>query len=124
MVTYDHSTLSILEVPIEKLKLNHTGHLQIKVGVLHSIRGSVEHDDYLETLEDNWISLSIHESEQGYLGLTEKLEIAAGQSKEISLEKGAGNHGLMVVAPMNLSKSDRSVLSDRQSLTATPNYKP
>lgn len=124
MVTYDHSTLSILEVPVEKLKLNQTGHLQIKVGVLHSIRGSVEHDDFLGTLEDSWLSLSVHESEQGYLGLGEKMEIAAGRSKELSLEKGAGNHGLMVVAPMNLSKSERSALSDRQSLTAKPNYKP
>jgi len=120
MTTYSHSTVAIVEVDLAKLKLNTEGQLRVKMGVLHSVSGSVEYDDYLGKLEDQWLTLSLNEAEQGFVGLPEKVELGASQNESLSFVKGAGGHSLMILAPMNLSKGSQSISSDHQSLNTKP----
>jgi subtilisin family serine protease len=118
---YDHSTVTVIEADISKLARRATGELAVKVLSQDYNGSAVETDDYLTDSSDRWLALSVEESAQGYSGLPEKVSLAAGESKTVEFEKGAGAHRLMVLAPQNLTVFS-DVLEDQQQTLLDPKF--
>jgi minor extracellular serine protease Vpr len=120
MIAYSHSTVSVVEVDLDAIKLAKNGQLKLKLGVLHEDSDASESDDYLGELEDQWLALSLNEKEQGFRNLPAKIEIAAGRRAKVLFDKGAGNHELLILSPLNRSKGERSLTNDAQSINVRP----
>ncbi len=122
MEAYSHSTVSIVEIDLSTISLPKLGQLKVKLGVLNEDSAATESDDYLGELEDQWFGLSLLEKEQGYRNLPIKTKLAGKQSASLSFDKGAGAHELLILSPLNLTRSERSLNNDRQSLTIRPTF--
>jgi hypothetical protein len=105
MLALDHTTVAVVEVPVEKLTLTQSGELSIRVVTTLTDDSTALADDFLN--KKAWMKISLEKTSQGYVDMPEKITINAGQEKTISLTKGFGNYGLMVLMPNNAN-----VLSD------------
>ena len=118
---FDHATFVILEANVTKLARRATGELAIKVASQELSESSVEGDDYLNDAATKWMSISVDPRDQSFTGLPEKVTVAAGETKTVDLEKGAGTQPLMVLIPQNLTVFS-DVLEDQQQFLVNPNF--
>lgn len=100
MVAVGHSTVAIVEAPIEKLVLHPTGALSVRIASSYNSANAVESDDYLDTNE-KWIKISTSKKGAGYVDLPEVIRLEPGQSQTISFTKGAGAEALWALYPQN-----------------------
>ena len=107
--TFNHSTISIVQVDISKLKLREDGQFLMRAAVLGE--GGIESDDYLG---DNWLLVNSYEDDQSYLNLPEKIKLNAGESLELDFTKGEGKENLMLLYPYNKPVSLNSRVKDQQ----------
>ena len=121
MVAIGHSTIAIVEAPIEKLILHPTGSLSVRIATSYNGANAAEADDYLDTSE-KWIKISIAKSGAGYVDLPEVIRLEPGQSQSLSFTKGAGAEPLWVLYPQNTSVRG-GLNNDLQAEIATPIYR-
>jgi subtilisin family serine protease len=116
MITYQHSTLAVLEVPVSALALNANGLLKVKLSVLHEDKGAVEADDYLGSDQEKWLKINLAEESQSFRSLPEKLSVASGATVKVELEKGESNESLMALFPQNAWSSSLIGNDDQMQL--------
>lgn len=117
----DRTTIMVIEADVSKLALRSTGELAIKVVAQDWTGSSSKQDDFLTGSPSRWINISVAEQDQSFVGLPEKVSLAAGETKTVEFEKGAGNAELMVLMPQNLTVFS-DVLEDRQQQLMKPNF--
>lgn len=94
----DHSTIAILETPVADLKKTGTGELAVKIAASYQEYTAIEPDDYLG---NKWFKLNVSKDGQAYVGLPEKLTVAAGQTQTATFAKGVGREKLTALFPQN-----------------------
>lgn len=115
MISYTHSSIAIIQVSTKALARNREGGLNIKIGVLNEETETLEGDDFLGEIENQWRAINLHSADQGYQNLPENIVILGNSSKKISLTKGGGSEDLVIYFPYNLPSHLESTRKDRQS---------
>ncbi|MEZ0392554.1 MAG: S8 family serine peptidase [Pseudobdellovibrionaceae bacterium] len=110
LMTFNRSTVHLVEADVTKLARRATGELQIKVAALFNDPNAVEMDDFLASQATQWQPLSLEEKSQAFMNLPEVLEVKAGASVTADLDKGQGKGDLLLLFPDN-----RTVVSDTES---------
>lgn len=123
MQLFNHSTIAIVEASLKKLSRSKLGDLRVKVGSLQVIGDAKEGDDFMGAGSDQWKSVRPFEQSEAYLRLPEKLTLNAGETQEVSFEKGKGLEELLALFPQNLSYGD-GLIKDRQSQELKALFKP
>lgn len=118
MVTEDHSSLVIVQAPLEMIQKDAQGFINISPAALNIEGDAIEMDDYLGQ-KQKFLRISALEADQGFLGLPTEFMLVAGESKTIEFTKGQGRKPLVVYMPANASS--RTLTRDRQ--TARPKVK-
>jgi len=120
MMNINHSTVAVVEVPVDELGTTESGALSIRVATI-SDNDSVQTDDFLEKSLSQWTRISVQESSQAFMGMPEKTTVNAGQEAVIPLVKGVGDQDLLLLYPQNANVSS-DVIEDQQSQTPTPGF--
>lgn len=122
LLTYNNSTVVVLEAVLKQLAKNREGNLAFKVVVTHNDQGAIEMDDYLaQSLKTN-MKISLQADQQSYKNLPQAITVKGGSELSIDLTKGSGVSQLLVLMPQNnFSTSD--LLTDLQSQMMKPTYK-
>jgi minor extracellular serine protease Vpr len=123
MLAFEHSTISILEVPIANLKLKSSGALAIRIATSAQTGSAIEPDDFLSKDPKKWKALNVSVGGAGYVDLPEKITVGAGETKTVSFAKGAGSDSLWIAYP-NGKPVVGSFNHDAQSETVRAAYKP
>lgn len=123
MLAFEHSTISILEVPVASLDLKSSGALAIRIATSAQSGSAIEPDDFLSKDPKNWKALNVSVEGAGYVGLPEKIMVGAGETKTVSFSKGAGSDQLWIAYP-NGKPVVGGFNHDSQSETIRAVYKP
>ncbi len=112
MAPFPHSTVAIIQVPVEKVQLGEDKLIHFRLATLGKVGDMVEADDYLAGSElGNWMSLSPLPEQQGYIDLPEDITVNQG-SNSVELKRGLGGQPLVLYYPNNVWKP---VAGDGQS---------
>ena len=123
MMTFDHSTIAILEVAVSDLKLKSSGDLAVRIATSANSGSVIEPDDFLSRDPKKWKPLNVSIGGQGYTDLAEKIELGAGATKTVSFTKGAGGDSLLLLYPSGRPVVGGSI-RDSQSEIVRPKYQP
>ncbi len=118
MLAINHSTVAIVEAALDDLSATASGDLSIRVATI-SDNDSVQSDDFLEKSPSQWTKISLQESSQSFVGMPEKITLNPGEVKELSLTKGFGSQGLLVLYPQNANVYS-DLITDGQAELVTP----
>ncbi|CAN5533127.1 hypothetical protein BH10BDE1_BH10BDE1_17920 [soil metagenome] len=122
MLAFEHSTISILEVPVSSLKLKPSGALAIRIATSAQTGSAIEPDDFLSKDPKKWKALNVRVEGAGYTDLPEKISVGAGETKTVTFAKGAGSDSLWIAYP-NGKPVVGGLGHDEQSETVRPSYK-
>lgn len=100
MTLFKYSTISVVEVEVSQLDLLSTGELSVKLATTHTDTGAVQMDDYLGG-EAAWKKISINPLAHAFYGMGDSVALAPGETREVSLTKGFGKEGLLLLYPAN-----------------------
>lgn len=121
MAYYDHSTFAVIETETQSLVFNDHKEIMIKLATIHNESSPVEMDDYLGSGLKNWMKISLEAENQAFVDLPEKIELDAGEVKQMAVTRGYGRQSLMAIFPDNaysFSNSSR----DNQSQILRPRF--
>lgn len=113
LVTYNHGTLMILNVPLSKIKTIPFGLMRMKIAALASADPMSSPDAYLGMNDKQWWVLDPYEKAAPYYGMPELVDIAAHESIKINLIHGEGLGDMIVYYPYN--KTSKTSVKDLQS---------
>ncbi|HAZ14823.1 MAG: hypothetical protein A2X86_22130 [Bdellovibrionales bacterium GWA2_49_15] len=119
MKAFNQSTLSIVEVSLDKISVSPVGELNFKLQVLNEDQSSREGDDVLGGAE--WKSVTLLEGGQGFLLIPEVIKVPAQTTQVIDLKLGAKAEKGVIYYPYN-SWSKAPGVADQQSDLVTKNY--
>jgi subtilisin family serine protease len=122
MLAFDHSTVAIVEVPVANLKLRSNGSLAIRIATSSQSGSAIEPDDFLSKDPKNWKRISVSTEGGSFVGMPEKISVAAGETKTVSFTKGAGTESLWIAYP-NGRPVVGGMARDSQSQTLRPVYR-
>ncbi|MES3038610.1 MAG: S8 family serine peptidase [Bdellovibrionota bacterium] len=101
MVTYNSSTIAIIEASLADIKLNNQRVVGMKVSTTNIEDYAVEADDYLGKHDKEWEKLDLGAEAQGYMDLPGEVKLAGNSVQTVDLKKGTGSHKLMLLTPYN-----------------------
>lgn len=108
MAPFPQSTVTIIEVPVDKLKRGSDGRLHFRLATLGQVGDMIEADDYLYESDFNrWMSISLEPEDQGYMNLPEDVTLI-NSSKSVTLTPGKGKNPLVVYYPLNVWRAGES----------------
>ncbi len=119
MQAFNQSTLSILEVSLDKIFVSPVGQLNFKLQVLSEDGTSRKGDEVLGV--DEWKSVNLGDGGQGFLAMPEVVKVAANSTHVVDLKLGARPESAIVYYPYN-SWSTVAGLGDQQSELPKKNY--
>lgn len=122
MKFYNHSTLAIIEAPLDSFAVDSTSILKVKIAILNNEMSSVEPDDYLGD-STKWVHVPSVESQAGFYGLSEKMSVVGYDKGTFSFLKGSGKENLILYFPQNVPQSWTGLRTDVQSEVMLPEYK-
>lgn len=99
-ILYPHSSVGILEVPVDELAANAKGEMSLRVGILDIDQGAIEPDDFLGD-DKSWAQVSMNPKNSAFIIGEEKTTIESQQTLTLALEKGEAKGDLMVLMPQN-----------------------
>jgi hypothetical protein len=101
--TYEHSTIAIVAVDVEKLATNSDGDLMIKLAtVTFSDQGHAESDDYLGSQGQEWARLPLAPRAMAFHDLSDVAAMAPGTSQTLVVARGQAEGLLVVYLPHNV----------------------
>jgi minor extracellular serine protease Vpr len=113
MITYDQSTLAIIEAPLAGMAPGKDGFINIKLAS-QSVDGSAfEADKYLGAANGTWMKISPKTQDQAYYGMAEVSEVL-GAGAQLSLNRGNGKQKLVMYYPLNTSAAVRGADNQQQ----------
>ena len=119
LLSFNNSTVAVLEAKINKLNVDTNNQLNFKVVVTHNEQGSVQMDDYLDSSSSHF-TVSMDQQDQGFLDFPAQLtQVSSGEQLTLDLTKGRGNHELMILLPQNKFTFSDSLI-DSQVINAVP----
>ena len=121
MLTYNHSTVAVIEADLSKIKSSDNGHLSVKIATSYEDPAAIEADDFLAELENRWLTIDATAGGLSYLDMPLKVKINPGETAKVNLTKGEGEGDLLVLFPMNKSVFSSS-LKDRQLEIPDPRF--
>lgn len=99
--TFDHSTLAIVETPLEKIQLRGNGHLAVKIASLSQDSDSIQPDDVMGGAFANWKELESSQSTQAFYDMPGEVMVPPHGQIDVGITKGAGHRPLLVYMPLN-----------------------
>ncbi|MGE0763101.1 MAG: S8 family serine peptidase [Bdellovibrionales bacterium] len=120
MRVFENSTLAVVETPLKLVGLRPGGELAVKIAALYSDTEGLAPDDFLGGQLKSWKRLNAQASSNGFYNLPETIQLAAGATETVALNRGAGQENLVVYFPTN--RSARSVKSDPQAQEVKATY--
>ncbi len=121
MYAFGHSTIALVEAALDKLIVDPTGALSVRIATSYYEAYAAEGDDYLDT-DEPWIKISIAKNGAGYVDLPEAITLKPGESKTVSFSKGAGAEALWALYPYNTPVRG-GVNKDAQAEVVRPTYR-
>lgn len=122
MYVADSSTVAVLEAPVAKLLPQSNNRLGIKIITSHYGSAGSEVDDSLQTIQKDWMEISVDAQDQGFVDLpSSSLQIGAGQKTNVSFTKGYGDHSLLLLATENAPSLSLQI-KDKQSQVKQPRF--
>lgn len=100
-VTYNNSTVAVIEADVNLLKLRDDGQLALKALTMASDPENVQYDDFAIESLNSWQTISVVPELQSYHGMKESYIVSAKQNSLIELTKGSGLNDLLVLFPTN-----------------------
>jgi minor extracellular serine protease Vpr len=100
MQAINHTTIAIIEAPIDELTATDDGELSVRVATI-SDNVSVGADDFLEQTASQWTRISLQADSQAFSGMPETSTLLPGQSLTLALTKGFGTQDLLLLYPQN-----------------------
>lgn len=100
MAPFEHSTISVIEMPVELLAKTADGKLNIKVSSLYQGGESIEADDFLDEGLNQWKKIEASAEAQPYYGMPE-FSIVTGSGDTATLSKGNASGKLLLYYPLN-----------------------
>lgn len=122
MKVYNSSTIAILQIDLASLGLRTNGDFAVKIATSSQEDLNIEADDFLGP-KDQWIKLDLQKNGQAYSMDEEEISLKSQEQKTIFLEKGEGNHQLMILYPHNRSVLG-SQFGDQQIELLSPTFQP
>jgi subtilisin family serine protease len=116
---YGNSTVAVVTVAFDKLKLQPTGDLKVKIATLSDTQ-TPEADDFLGSL-DKWFILGTEPGTMAYVNLPDTISLAPRAAQNVSFVKGAREGKLMLYVPQNMSTLS-DVMKDQQYKVVKPKY--
>lgn len=108
MVTYNNSTIGVIQVDIAQLGVKENGSVGVKLALTHDDSdNALQPDDYL-TADYQQLSLDAHQ--QAYVDLPFDAVVPAKGGGALTLNRGAGNQPLVVYLPENRAGSTSIVI--------------
>lgn len=121
MIYYDHSSIAMMIIDMNKIKRDPTGEVFVKLATSSLEEYAVEGDDYLGNDETQWRKMDLSPKGQSFIFDQLSLELEGHQNKVLSFAKGQSFGELILLTPTN-----RSVLnvlsSDDQSEIVKARY--
>jgi hypothetical protein len=119
MIAAPHTTVAVVEAPIDELAATQTGELSIRVGTIND-KTTIATDDFLGAA-NKWLRISLQEDSQSFVGMPEKLTMNPGQELTVPLKKGFGNQGMLVLFPQNANVFS-DLVKDGQAQVVKPSF--
>lgn len=120
MTTFNHSTIAVMEADVSALKLNRSGFIKVKLGVLNN-SGGVESDDFFNK-SNEWLDINPNASTQGFTNLPESIKVGSLKEVEVSTEKGHGDFDLVLYLPNNKPGVLVHPKNDTQQIILKPEF--
>lgn len=121
MLAPQHSTVAIVEAPVENLKQKASGRLSVRIATSYQEFTAVEPDDFLSKNPKKWTTLNVGVGGAAYGDLPEKVLVGASRTERVSFTKGAGSEKLWMLYPSNGTLVG-GLNHDQQSEVVTPRY--
>lgn len=120
MRTFDNSTVAVVETPLKLVGLRPSGELAVKIAAIYADTEGMSPDDFLSNQLKSWVKLNGRAKEAGFYNLPESINMTAGQTQTVALNRGAGKEKLVVYYPSN--RSARSATFDPQASDLKATY--
>lgn len=105
MAPFNHSTLSVIEIPVEHLAKTADGKLNVKMASLFVGGDALEADDYLGDGLSDWMKIEATATALPFYGMTEFSVVpAAGTS--LNIQRGSAEGKLILYYPLNAFESE------------------
>lgn len=119
---FDHSTITILEAPVDSLVKTSSDTLKLRITVSFNGDNDAEEEDSLVDSMNNWKTISLNPHSMGYFEMPEYVQVNALSSTTVSFIKGENTkQDLILYTPRN-----KFILSltgqDSQSEIALPSF--
>ncbi|MBN8538256.1 MAG: S8 family serine peptidase [Deltaproteobacteria bacterium] len=114
MIYYDHSSIAMLIVDMNKIKRDPTGEVFVKLATSSLEEYAIEGDDYLGNDQNQWRKMDLSAKGQSFIFDQLSLELEGHQNKVLSFTKGQGFGELILLTPTN--RSVLNVLSSDDQL--------
>lgn len=101
MAPFQHSSLAVIEAPLNALMKTSSGELRILPATLTQNEDDVEADDYLGAGSDQWISIPAQMEQTPYFGMDEIYPIQQGAHQQTQIQKGSTQGKLILYYPIN-----------------------
>ncbi|MBI2522284.1 MAG: S8 family serine peptidase [Bdellovibrio sp.] len=119
MRAFNQSSLSIVEISLDRIFISPVGELKFKLQVLNEDQSSREGDDMLG--ENAWKSVMLSDGGQGLLMIPEVIKVPGQTTQEIDLKLGARPEKIIIYYPYN-SWSKVPGVRDQQSEIVQKKY--
>lgn len=121
LITFNNSTVVVVESKVANLKVDAENKLNFKVVVTHNEQGSVQMDDYLDANGKSF-SISLDSLDQAFSDLSvDSIVVKTNEQLTLDLTKGRGKQSLMILLPENKFTFSDS-LTDSQTIVVEPVY--
>ena len=100
MAPFNHSTLAVIEAPLDLIARGSTGMIRIQAATLYQYGDNIEGDDYLGVDNSQWQEIAPLPLMHPYFGMEEFTAVPSGTSS-LSLQRGTGTGKLILYYPMN-----------------------
>jgi hypothetical protein len=107
MRAFDHSTLAIVETPLEAIGLRPDGRLAIKVATLSGTGEALEGDDFLGNSLNEWITIDPRADAAPFKDLPEVIKIDPKSNTEVEFVRGVEEGRLVLFMPRNSAARTR-----------------
>jgi len=126
MQVFNNSTAVVVEMDMASLAKSNNGDIHFSVVVTHNEQSSVQSDNYLmnktgDKTKPRILTISSNMWQQSYVDLPESVQLAAGETKMLEINKGLALNDLLVLFPQNRFTFFDNVL-DAQAQILKPVY--
>ncbi len=99
MAPFPHSTLAVIQTPLEQVAKTADGSIRLKLVALGSGGEMIEADDYLGN--EDWLKIPGQASGQAYAELPEVVQVNGFSQSGFNFKRGSGQEKLVIYYPTN-----------------------